>query len=315
MKYILKESQVVKIFALLREEESNEDKIKKIQQFLVDMGYDLGDYGDEDNGVDGKYGPLTINAVKDFQRKKGYLDVDGKVGPKTAEAMGKNIEPIFVKKGSEEKKPTEIKKQTEIKKEVKPIITKKTESTSDDEYVIIRPQGYTGNKVHVLFGGHSTNPGYSPKGANMSAMKKYINVLSPYANGLIIVVTHHMNSLENVRKYVKEKFGGTVSSIAGFSQGGRETWRHADDSSLSLVGLVDPSTYETGLTFGSNTILYCDPKNWGTSGFYGQTRKRLEWYCDNKKNYGGKVICFYKGGTHMNFGILKDFYSQFSSKL
>jgi len=192
----------------------------------------------------------------------------------------------------------------------------KVSQTNDDEYIIIRPDGYTGNKVHVLFVGHSTNPNYSKNGANMSAMKNYVKVLKPYAKNIIIVITHHMNTLGNVKKYVDEKFGGKVSSIAGFSQGGKETWRHADDSSLSLVGLVDPSTYKTGLPFGSNTILYCAPTNWGTSGFYGETRERLEWYCSHKEEYGGKVECFYpKGDTHQNFGILKDFYSKFSGKL
>lgn len=187
--------------------------------------------------------------------------------------------------------------------------------TSDEQYIIIKPDGYTGNQVHVFFGGHSTNPSYSNNGAVMSAMKKYIDILNPYAINTIIVITHHMNTLENVKKYVEKKFGGQVNSIAGFSQGGKETWRHADDSSLSLVGLVDPSTYKTGLTFGSNTILYCDPKNWGTSGFYGETRVRLEWYCSHKKEYGGKVVCFNKGGSHMNFGILKDFYSKYGNKI
>ena len=191
----------------------------------------------------------------------------------------------------------------------------KVSKTTDDQYIIIRPNGYTGNRVHAFFGGHSTNPSYSKDGANMSAMKKYVKILTPYAINTIIVITHHMNTLGNVQKYVGEKFGGQVSSIAGFSQGGKETWRHADDSSLSLVGLVDPSTYKTGLPFGSNTILYCDPKNWGTSGFYGETRERLQWYCSHKEEYGGKVVCFNKGGSHMDFGILKDFYSKYGNKI
>lgn len=299
---------MIKIYGRLNEESSKRDKIKKIQQFLVDNGYDLGTYGPNGDGVDGKYGSLTIKAVEDFQSKKGNLKIDGKVGPETAKLMGGNIEPIFGKniQSHEPEKPNIEPKKTE---------TSKVSKTSDDQYIIIRPDGYKGNKVHVLFGGHSTNPGYSKNGANMSAMKKYVNILSPYANNLVIVITHHMNTLDNVRKYVGEKFGGQISSIAGFSQGGKETWKHASDGSLSLVGLVDPSTYEIGVSFGSNTILYCDPKNWGTSGFYGETRKRLEWYCSNKEKYGGKVVCFYKGGTHMNFGILIDFYSRYSGKL
>ena len=139
--------------------------------------------------------------------------------------------------------------------------------------------------------------------------------MEPYCNNVIIIITHHMNSLENVSLYVKEKFNGKVTSIAGFSQGGRETWRHAGNDSLKVVGLIDPSTYATEIPFGKNTILYCDPRNWGTSGFYGQTRKRLEWYCNNSLNYNGKVICFYQGGTHMNFKILKSFYDKFGDRL
>jgi hypothetical protein len=87
------------------------------------------------------------------------------------------------------------------------------------------------------------------------------------------------------------------------------------NDSLKVVGLIDPSTYATEIPFGKNTILYCDPRNWGTSGFYGQTRKRLEWYCNNSINYGDKVICFSQGGTHMNFKILKSFYDKFGDRL
>lgn len=96
MKYVISESQMLNIARRLNEEESKIDKVKKIQQFLVDKGYDLGEYGDEGDGVDGEYGRLTRKAVEDFQKKEGDLKVDGKVGPKTAEAMG--VEPVFKKK-------------------------------------------------------------------------------------------------------------------------------------------------------------------------------------------------------------------------
>ena len=191
----------------------------------------------------------------------------------------------------------DIETKSDIKKD-KVEKAKDVTSTSDSEYLILKPNGYTGNKVHVLFGGAHTS-GYSKGSYKPQAIKNYANAMSQYATNIIILVTHHMNTLENVRKYAKEKFDGEVTSLAGFSQGGREAWRHADDSSLNLVGLIDPSTYETGLSFGSNTILFCDPKNWGTSGFYGQTRKRLEWYCDHKDDYGGKVICFKIGRAHV----------------
>jgi len=130
--------------------------------------------------------------------------------------------------------------------------------TEDEEYVIIKSDSYTGNKVHILFGGAHTS-GYSKGSANPDAIKKYEPYLKPYSNDRIIVITHHYNTLDNVKKYVKEKFNGEVVSIAGFSQGGKEVWKHVDDGELKLVGLIDPSTYETGLDFGPNTYLVCDP--------------------------------------------------------
>jgi hypothetical protein len=196
----------------------------------------------------------------------------------------------------------------------KPHSGNKVISSFDREYAILVPEGYTGNEVHVLFGGSHTS-GYGKNSARPQAIKNYIKVMEPYCNNVIIIITHHMNSLENVSLYVKQKFNGKVTSIAGFSQGGRETWRHAGSDSLKVVGLIDPSTYATEIPFGKNTILYCDPRNWGTSGFYGQTRKRLEWYCNNSINYGDKVICFSQGGTHMNFKILKSFYDKFGDRL
>lgn len=41
--------------------------IKKIQQLLVERGYDLGDYGPAKDGVDGKWGGKTSEAVKKFR--------------------------------------------------------------------------------------------------------------------------------------------------------------------------------------------------------------------------------------------------------
>ena len=115
MKYVITESQMINIVRQLHEEESKVEKVKKIQQFLVNQGYDLGDYGDEEDGVDGKYGKLTKKAVEKFQKDKGNLEVDGKVGPKTAEAMGKEIEPVFNKKSKDtEEKDKDEKSDTKI---------------------------------------------------------------------------------------------------------------------------------------------------------------------------------------------------------
>jgi peptidoglycan hydrolase-like protein with peptidoglycan-binding domain/predicted nucleotidyltransferase len=281
--------------------------VETLQTALQILGFSLPTWG-----VDGKFGNETEQAVKSAQEKLGK-EPNGVADPEIIKLVVYNVAENVLKNKDVLKKIKKTKTQ-ELPADSGEKESNDVTSTTDREYAIIRPQGYTGNRVHVLFGGAHTS-GYSKNSARPDAIKKYINVMTPYANNIIIVVTHHMNTLGNVRAYVKEKFGGEVTSIAGFSQGGKETWEHAGDSTLSLVGLIDPSTYATGISFGANTILYCDPRNWGTSGFYGQTRRRLEWYCENKNRYGGKVVCFNQGGTHMNFKILKSFYEQYGSKM
>ncbi len=56
---------------------SRGDEVKKLQQALVDAGYNIGTAG-----VDGSYGPDTTAAVKKYQQDKG-LQVDGIAGEKT----------------------------------------------------------------------------------------------------------------------------------------------------------------------------------------------------------------------------------------
>ena len=120
-----------------------------------------------------------------------------------------------------------------------------------------------------------------------------------------------MNTLDNVRKYIKDEFNGNITSIAGFSQGGKETWKHAQDSSLKLVGLIDPSTYDTNEKLGSNTYMVCNPSNWGSKGFVGDVKKRLKWYCEHQSQYGSHLECV----KDSHWGCLKYFYSKYSSRL
>lgn len=60
---------------------SRGDEVKKLQQHLIDAGYDLGAYG-----LDGVYGNDTANAVKKYQKDNG-LTVDGIAGNNTLSKM------------------------------------------------------------------------------------------------------------------------------------------------------------------------------------------------------------------------------------
>ncbi len=59
---------------------SSGEAVRTIQQKLVNWGYLSG-------GVDGVYGPKTVEAVKSFQNKNG-LAADGIAGPATLKALG-----------------------------------------------------------------------------------------------------------------------------------------------------------------------------------------------------------------------------------
>ena len=58
---------------------STGDRVTQLQIALVALGYDLN--------VDGRYGPRTQAAVRDFQARND-LEVDGIAGPRTQEALG-----------------------------------------------------------------------------------------------------------------------------------------------------------------------------------------------------------------------------------
>jgi peptidoglycan hydrolase-like protein with peptidoglycan-binding domain len=91
----LSELELKEVVGRVLMEQTYTDKVTAVQQALVDLGYNLGDYGSKGDGVDGKLGPSTINAVIKFQTDKGISPNKGVVGPKTAAALG--VEPLYTK--------------------------------------------------------------------------------------------------------------------------------------------------------------------------------------------------------------------------
>ena len=58
---------------------SNPEAVKNIQKELVDLGYDLGTYGPDKNGIDGSYGGLnskTRKAYEDWKNKNMSAELD-----------------------------------------------------------------------------------------------------------------------------------------------------------------------------------------------------------------------------------------------
>lgn len=77
---------------ILRNGDEGKD-VMQLQSYLVDLDYDLGDFGNNKDGIDGDFGDATEIAVRDFQ-KKYNLEVDGEYGPKSHKAMLAAIEAL-----------------------------------------------------------------------------------------------------------------------------------------------------------------------------------------------------------------------------
>jgi len=60
--------------------------VEELQSKLVLLGYNLGSYGANNNGIDGKFGPKTEEVVKKFQQDSG-IKVDGLFGPESLKAL------------------------------------------------------------------------------------------------------------------------------------------------------------------------------------------------------------------------------------
>jgi len=59
-------------------------RVRQLQEDLVALGYSTG-------GVDGKYGPATERAVREFQTSSGLV-VDGVAGPETLAALAEALD-------------------------------------------------------------------------------------------------------------------------------------------------------------------------------------------------------------------------------
>lgn len=60
---------------------------KDVQTMLKRLGYDLGNYGPNKDGIDDQWGKLTTQALRDFQEMYGLAPIDGQPGRATIETL------------------------------------------------------------------------------------------------------------------------------------------------------------------------------------------------------------------------------------
>ena len=68
---------------------ASDENVQALQEALDICGCDPGKH-------DGKMGPSTRGAIRDFQRKAG-IDVDGSVGPQTRQALSDKLSEVAVR--------------------------------------------------------------------------------------------------------------------------------------------------------------------------------------------------------------------------
>jgi peptidoglycan hydrolase-like protein with peptidoglycan-binding domain len=80
--------------ATSRKPVAGDEDIVALQTILKNDGYDLGTYGPNSDGIDGKLGPKTISAIQQDLAKLGAknsdgspLAVTGSINPSTSQAM------------------------------------------------------------------------------------------------------------------------------------------------------------------------------------------------------------------------------------
>ena len=78
-------------------------RVEHLQKMLKTLGYYLGHTGPDNNGVDSDFGVNTVNAVKAFQKahkdwRAKILTIDGRVGPRTGDALNRALVGMWYKK-------------------------------------------------------------------------------------------------------------------------------------------------------------------------------------------------------------------------
>ena len=68
-------------------------------QWLSRLGYDIGDFGPQKDGIDSKYGKYTMNGIRKFQKENG-LKEDGITEKNTYKKLKEVWEELRNKKGS-----------------------------------------------------------------------------------------------------------------------------------------------------------------------------------------------------------------------
>lgn len=218
------------------------DKIKKLQRLLKEQGYNIQ--------IDGKWGPKSQEAYKNFQTKQGMSEATSVLNPVTT---AYNLLPLNVRSLAEDivvpdmfKQPiTEHDLNNRQKKSLQEVVRKnlkegkttisyKDYGTSDNPYSDVDP---TGSSTGDLIKKSITSPNYNLK----STIGQASIVIPPGSNDTLVVDQYNFN--DSVSEDMK-----LIDRIKGYkneSEGGYGTFRKAGKYFGSKEGKGSPVIINT----------------------------------------------------------------------
>ena len=186
------------------------DEVKKLQQKLFDMGYDIGT-----SGVDGIFGPKTQEALKKFQ-KDSKIKPTGIFDQKTFDKLGESINEAFGK-------------FTPV------IIGETTESVVSFSSALDNVRAIAQGVFSVL------HIGWNVLKFIAKAAVEIAGVLSPIGNVILSVFGKAANSVTEVDKAISEDgFTGALESLKNFLDPIREKIQGLADNLSNLKVYIEP---------------------------------------------------------------------------
>ena len=186
------------------------DEVKKLQQKLFDMGYDIGT-----SGVDGIFGPKTKEALQKFQ-KDSKIKPTGIFDQKTFDKLGESINEAFGK-------------FTPV------IIGETTESIVTFSSALDNVRAIAQGVFSVL------HIGWNVLKFIAKAAVEIASVLSPIGNVILSVFGKAANSVTEVDKAISEDgFTGALESLKNFLDPIREKIQGLADNLSNLKVYIEP---------------------------------------------------------------------------
>jgi peptidoglycan hydrolase-like protein with peptidoglycan-binding domain len=306
-----------------------------IQRKLKSLGYDLGKFGPNGDGIDGNYGRRTLAAIKDFQRRNN-IKATGWVGSKTAplldveimkgvKFLGDKVAPIKKKIDTLGDKVSPIKKKIgnaidQLKPQIKKVDPRKPVDTSKTDGKTVKKLQERGFHVNKK-GPFEKNKGYRVFSCKEKGCAQFTNNMLDASLGDAWQAYTKFNAEANVSPAIVKQMAdlfsrmnkqGTIPSLDDDSSFDGEAKKivqqlvpnQSEFQNLSLgtvVGLFYPNSNNYDLAFFQSAI----GKSRDNKGnFFNVTGK--PYFCKNPKDCSstvwndkdlGKNVKFYPGNT------------------